>query len=254
MSGRLSFRGGLVASFIAAICSGAVARAVEPLAPFQCYRTQPDASVDGTMTLTDQFGQIEARIEQLYRVCNPTDVNSEDPGATARREHLTEYSIRKVSGHVPLQRVSVTNRFGTVVLETGHNPPPRSLLMPSAVSATPPGPPPLTTGAISHFTCYHVHRQPGRVIEQVELEDENGIQRFNTWLADELCLPAKKDDEDVVAGDTPLLCYVLRRLGGLAAQRTVYATDQFGSSPVSLWRGRKQLLCVPSTVVVLPES
>jgi hypothetical protein len=176
----------LVASFVAVAWCGALARAVEPLPHFQCYRTESDASVDRTVTLTDQFGQIEARIEQLYRICNPTDTNNEAPGAAARPERLTEYSIRTVSGHVPIQRVSVTNQFGTFVLETGHNPPPRSLLVPSAVSPTPPAPPPPAPGASSHFTCYHVHRQPGLLNEQVELEDENGTQSFNTRLADEL--------------------------------------------------------------------
>src|SRR4029450_8399447 len=135
MTGRSSFRAGLIASFVAAACCGAVARAVEPVA-HQCYRTESDARVNRTVTLTDQFGQIQARIEELYRICNPTDMNNEAPGAVALPEHLTEYTIRKLSGNVPLQRVSVTNQFGTSVLETGHNPPPRSILVPSAVSAT----------------------------------------------------------------------------------------------------------------------
>ena len=252
MSDRPSFRAGLVASFVAAAWCGSLARAVEPLPHFQCYRTESDDSVDRTVTLTDQFGQIEARIEELYRICNPTDANDEASGAAARPEHLTEYTIRKVSGHVPLQRVSVTNQFGTFFLESGHNPPPRSLLVPSAVSSTPPAPSPLAPGAISHFTCYHVHRQPGLLNEEVELEDENGTQSFNTRLADELCLPAKVDDEDVVDTDTPLLCYVLVRRSERPASKTVQATDPFGSSAVRLRTGFKQQLCVPSTVVVLP--
>jgi hypothetical protein len=142
MSHTPSFRAGLVASFVAAACWSAVAGALEPPAHFQCYRTESDASVDRTLTLTDQFGQIEARIEELYRICNPTDANDEASGAADRPEHLTEYTIRKLSGQVPLQRVSVTNQFGTFVLESGHNPPPRSLLVPSAVSSRPPAPPP----------------------------------------------------------------------------------------------------------------
>jgi hypothetical protein len=252
MPGRSSFRAGLVASFVAAACCGAVARAVEPLAHFQCYRAESDARVDRTVTLTDQFGQIEARIEELYRICNPTDMNNQAPGAAALPEHLTEYTIRKLSGHVPLQRVSVTNQFGTFVLETGHNPPPRSILVPSAVSATPPAPPLPTPGASSHFTCYHVHRQPGLVNEPVELEDEIGTQSFNTRLADELCLPAKVDDEDVVDTDAPLVCYVLVRRGERPVSRTVHAADLFGSSAVQLLTAFRQVVCVPSTMVVLP--
>ncbi len=257
MSGRSSFRAGLVASFMAAACCGAVARAAEPLAHFQCYRAQAAAAVGSeTMTLTDQFGQIEARIESLERTCNPTDTNDENPEAPTRPEHLTEYTLRRLSAEIPPQPqlLSVTNQFGTVVLELRHHLEinPRSLLVPSAVSTTSPAPPEPAPDAISHFTCYHVHPDPRRMIEQVELEDEIGAQTFYTRSAEELCVPAKKDDEDVVATDTPLLCYLLRRVGERPAPRTVHATDEFGSSAVRLWTGWKQLVCVPSTLVVLP--
>lgn len=249
MSGGPSVRAGLVASFMAVMCFAAAA---EALPRFQCYRMESEAQVNQPVTLTDQFGQIEMSIDRLYRICNPTNANDQDPGAVGRPEHLTEYTLHPLSGQIPPRRISVTNEFGTFELATGHNPPPRSLLVPSAVSDTPPPPSPLASGTISSFTCYHVHRQPGHLIEPVEIEDENGTQSFNTRRADELCLPAKVDGEDVVARDMPLLCYVLRRFSELPAPRTVDATDQLGSHAVSLLTDRRQRLCVPTTVVELP--
>jgi len=250
MSVGPTFRAGLVASLIATMCCGVAA--AEPLPRFHCYRMVSDAKVDQAVTLTDQFGQIEMSIDRLYRICNPTDANDQDPGAVGRTEHLTEYALHPLNGYIPPRQISVTNEFGTEVLATGHNPPPRSLLVHSTVSDTPPAPSPPAPGAVSHFTCYHVHRQPGRLIEEVDLEDETGTESFNTRRADELCIPAKMDDEDVVAGDKPLLCYVLRRLGDPPAARTVHASDEFGSSAVTLLTERKHRLCVPSTVVELP--
>ena len=104
------------------------------------------------------------------------------------------------------------------------------------------------SGTISHYTCYHVHPLPRRTIEGVELEDEIGAERFTTRSAEELCVPAKVDDKDVVAGDGPLLCYVMRRLGERFAPRLVYATNEFAASAVDMQTGRWQHLCVPATV------
>jgi hypothetical protein len=69
--------------------------------------------------------------------------------------------------------------------------------------------------------------------------------------ADELCAPARRDDEDVVDADTHLLCFTLQRFGVRPGPRTVYATDQLRSSAVLL-RTSKQRLCLPSAKTVLP--
>jgi hypothetical protein len=95
---KANFRAGVVASFpVAAACFGTVARAELP--DFQCYRASADADVDRTFTLTDQFGQIEARIERPERLCND-EHERPDPTAASRTEHLAEYTVRRVSGDI----------------------------------------------------------------------------------------------------------------------------------------------------------
>jgi hypothetical protein len=241
-----SLRAGLVASLIAVACCGAVARA--ETARFQCYRAGSDALVDRTVTLTDQFGQIEARIETLERVCNPTD-DGGDPGARDRPERLAEYTLRRLSGHIPPQLATVTNQFGIFAVELRHHLPARALMVPTAVSSTSPAPVALAPGTISSFTCYHIHPDPTRYYDRLDLEDEMGAQGFITRSAEELCVPAKVDDQDVVAGDTPLLCFVMRRRSLAVAPRSVFTTDAFGSGVVDLQTTRWQHFCVPSEVV-----
>jgi hypothetical protein len=252
MFGTSSLRARLVASLIAVAWYGAVARA--ETADFQCYRARSDALVDRTVTLTDQFGQIEARIEVLERLCNPTD-DGGSPGAQDRPERLAEYTLRRLSGHIPPQLATVTNQFGTFVLELRHHLPARALMVPTAMSFASPAPAALAAGAISNYTCYHIHPQPMRYYDRVDLQDEMGAQGFITRSAEELCVPAKVDDEDVVASDKPLLCFIMRRRSLPVAPRSAFMTDAFGSGVADLQTTRWQHLCVPSTVegtVLLP--
>ena len=241
-----SLHAGLVASLIAVACWGAVARA--ETAHFQCYRAGSDALVDRTVTLTDQFGQIEARIETLERLCNPTD-DGGDPGAQDRPERLAEYTLRRLSGYIPPQLATVTNQFGSFVLELRHHLPARALMVPAAVNSTSPAPAALSPGAISNYTCYHIHPQPARYYDRVDLEDEMGAQGFITRSAEELCVPAKVDDQEVLAGDGPLLCFIMRRRSLAVAPRSVFMTDALSSGVADLQTTRWQHFCVPSTVV-----
>lgn len=239
-------RAGFVVLLIAVTCCGAVARA--GTAHFQCYRASSDALVDRTVTLTDQFGQIEARIETLERVCNPTD-DGGSPGAQDRPERLAEYTLRRLSGHIPPQLATVTNQFGIFVLELRHHLPARALMVPAAVSSTSPVPAAPPPGMLSNYTCYHIHPDPTRYYDRVDLEDEMGAQGFITRSAEELCVPTKVDDEDVVAGDSPLLCFIMRRRSLAVSPRSVYMTEAVSSGVVDLQTTRWQHLCVPSTVV-----
>jgi hypothetical protein len=241
-----SLRTLLVASLIAVGCCSAVARA--ETVHFQCYRAGSDALLDRTVTLTDQFGQIEARIETLERVCNPTD-DGGNPGAQDRPERLVEYTLRRLSGYIPPQLATVTNQFGSFVLELRHHLPARALMVPAAVSSTSREPAALQPGAISNYTCYHIHPQPARYYDRVDLEDEMGAQGFITRSAEELCVPAKVDDQEILAGDGPLLCFIMRRRSLAVAPRSVFTTDALGSGVVDLQTTRWQHFCVPSKVV-----
>ena len=244
MSGTPSFRAALVASFAAA-CFATVARAELP--DFQCYRADADAYVDRTFTLTDQFGQIEARTERLERLCNATNTNDQDPTATGRFEHLAEYTIRRVSGDIEPRYVLVTNVFGSVVLQLRHLLPARAVIMPATTSSTP-GAAASVPDTIGRFSVYHIHPTPRRFIEPVETEDEFGPQSFVTRSAQELWVPAKVGDEDVVATDTPMLCYIALRHGEGVEPRSTYATDAFATGEVQVETERWQNICVPSTV------
>ena len=250
MSGKPSFRAGLVASFVAAACFGAVARAETP--DFQCYAAATFEQVDRTLTLTDQFGTIEARIEVVERICNPTDTNNENQAAVSLPERLVKYTLRPLNGSIEPRWVSVTDQFGTLDVELRHHLPARALLVPSTMSATPPAPAALSAGIISYYTCYHMHPLPRRTIERISLEDEMGAENFTTRSAEELCVPAKVDDADVVPGDSPLMCYIMRRHGLRPAPRSLLATDSFGTRAVDVQTGRWQHLCVPATITPLP--
>jgi hypothetical protein len=117
------------------------------------------------------------------------------------------------------------------------------------VSSTSPAPAASPSGAISNYTCYHIHPDPARYYDRIDLEDEMGAQGFITRSAEELCVPAKVDDQDVVPGDTPLLCLIMRRRSLAVAPRSVFTTDAFGSGVVDLQTARWQHFCVPSMVV-----
>jgi hypothetical protein len=248
MSGKPTFRAGVVASFIAAACFGTVARAELP--DFQCYRAEADVAVDRTFTLTDQFGSIVARTERLERLCNATNTNDQDPSATSRYEHLAEYTVRRVSGDIVPRYVVVTNVFGSVLLELRHLLPARAVIMPAALTSTPDAAASVPD-TIGRFSVYHIHPTPRRFIEPVQTEDAFGEQSFMTRSAQELWVPAKMGDEDVVATDTPFLCYIARRHGEGVEPRSMFATDPLASGEVLLETERWQNICVPSTVVEL---
>jgi hypothetical protein len=152
-----------------------------------------------------------------------------------------------VSGDIEPRYVLVTNQFGTVLLQLRHLLPARAVIIPSAVSSTPPAPS-LVPDTIGRFSVYHIHPTPRRFIEPVETVDEFGTTTFMTRSAQELWVPAKVGDEDVVATDTPMLCYIALRHGEGVEPRSTYATDAFATGEVQVETERWQNICVPSTV------
>jgi hypothetical protein len=143
----------------------------------------------------------------------------------------------------------VTNQLGPVLLQLRHLLPARAVIAPATVSSTPLAAPALVPDTIGRFSVYH-SSHPRRFIEPVETEDEFGSQSFMTRSAQELWVPAKIDDEDVVATDTPALCYIARRHGeGAEPRPCMRPTLCIGE--VRLETDRWQNLCVPSTVTEL---
>jgi hypothetical protein len=113
-----------------------------------------------------------------------------------------------------------------------------------------PGPPPTD---LNHYKCYAVSRTPA-VAENIELEDQFGVQQARVQRPSRLCNPVEKrragrDPEPPPHPTEHLLCYQMRELGDPFVPRTVFTNDQFG--PESLLVDPPSRLCVPSEKVEL---
>jgi hypothetical protein len=220
----------------------------------------------GSVRLIDQFAPngIVPTIGALKFNCNPvqktitTAAGSKVTPITNPVAHLACFKITAPTK--PPVKVSVTNQFGTGILNVGQ---PQLLCLPTWKSLT--GPPVEPTNQppnLNHFTCYSVTYVPGtapyKVPGAVSLQDEfspTASVPVTVATPQLLCLPTEKiitaggatTTYPIINPKKHLLCFGVSQT---PFPTTVFDLNQFGQSPVNILKIK--LLCLPSTKKVLP--
>jgi hypothetical protein len=215
-----------------------------PLRHFECYEEPNAAFPTVAVSLVDRFGPSTVNLTRRKRICNPADKNGEDPSAPFDPNHLTGYLIKQTSPRfVPLTGVTVTNQFGTIVIDLAK---PDYLLVPAAKSQIgPPGP--LANPAVDHFKCYKVRKGRTRVAG-INLTDQFGSFTFDVKRPLRFCVAVDKNGEGIRDPSAALMCYKgrqtsLPRFRGIAP---IFIDDQFGAATTSV--DHLSELCVPSVI------
>ena len=219
-------------------------RTPAPPLHFACY-----AAADRTrfakrsVDLVDRFGAASGEVSAPFRLCNPTDKNHEDPSASTDPNHLVAYELRLDPPFVQRRDVTLTNQFGTAVVDVVAA---DALLVPSAKSLTS-APQPLAS-AIDHFTCYTVAHARFRGAD-ISIDDQFGSRVIDIKRPVRLCTPVDKNGEGVHEPNRDMLCYAVRNASGSPSFRgvaDVHIDNQFGSDEVDVFGLRE--LCVPSRI------
>ncbi len=212
---------------------------------FQCYKLKrPSYVARPGVQLDDRFGPGVVDVAQPAVLCNPADVNDDDPSAPSDPDHLVAYKIRQRSPAFARRNgVTVAHRFGTFVLDVVK---PTALLVPSAKShdSTPPAP---TAPAADHFKCYKVARAKGRV-DEVKVDDQFGTLTLDLRKPVRLCVPADKNGEGMQDEAALLLCHQARVRRGtprlVPPAGTIFTNNQFGTMSTRVVK--TQELCIPA--------
>jgi hypothetical protein len=216
--------------------------------------------------LVDQLETGVYDLGKLTSLCNPANVNGEDPTAPADADHLTPYQIglaakvcapgspsnagkackkepdcggvngqtafcQKQPKHVQRSGITVTNRFGGLVVDTVKA---SRVLVPTAKSLA--GPIAEPTPGIDHFTCYDVKVTPGtpkfpKGIQAVAVDQFNQSKLYDVVKPTRLCAPANKNGESPGAEThgEHLMCYQVKPAQGQPKHvkvTRIYTTNQ----------------------------
>ena len=179
-------------------------------------------------------------------------------GAVSDQIGTNTYQIKRVRGELPhsrLSNLSVTNQFGTILLDTWE---PDRLMVPSSKSLDGPVNV-LNEIRVDHFKCYPVietENTPEFVPLQVSVLDQFHIVAKMVLVRwpDHLCNPVDKNGEGIINSDNHLLCYELEHVEDeprFAAVEEIHTNNQFGPLELdALGEKRKSFnpreLCVPS--------
>jgi hypothetical protein len=215
---------------------------------FQCY----DAATRGAapvhdVTLLDRFGSTTVDLVEPKRVCNPADLNGDDPSAPTHEEHLVAYRIRRTSPRIDVPRgQTVSSPFGPLTFDLTKA---DLLLVPSAKSTTA-QPPPLSNVDIDHFQCYRVSHGRTR-LGGLTIKDEFGTLGIDVKRPRRLCVPVDQNSTTPGAGLHPdqLMCYDVRLRAAsrpFVGPRQIFIANAFGTA--TLERLRPTELCLPTKV------
>jgi uncharacterized repeat protein (TIGR01451 family) len=222
---------------------------------FECYTVTPQGAFPlfSGIGLKDQFGTRSVIAATRITLCNP--VQKTLKGAVTRvtnpLAHLVCYQLPKPQAPVPAptSRVSVTNQFGTSVLQVLA---PFALCLPSGKSLTDQDQKVPTT--LDHYLCYPVKDVTPFARRSVTLADEFGVQSVQVVVSGLLCNPVQKTYQGtttrVLDAVDHLVCYLPAPLSYV--NRRVWISNQFEKVP--LQAVHRLLLCVPSVKHVLPPT
>lgn len=131
--------------------------AVPVLDHFVLYKVKPTKGSPkfgsfAPVTLADQFGVADYRVDKPGRLGLPADKNGE--GFVDPVTHLEDYKVKPIKGapkFAPIADVAVANQCNDLRLEISK---PVSILVPSSKSLVAPPPAPGIGAQVDHFLCY----------------------------------------------------------------------------------------------------
>jgi hypothetical protein len=170
---------------------------------FQCYEVEGHPRLTSGISLNDQFGPGMVDARKLKRLCNPADMNGDDPTAPSNPEHLSGYIVRQTSPpFVPVRDLVVANELGTFAVQLVK---PTLMLVPSAIGvgtqATP-----LVNPQIDHFKCYKIKSTRARVFG-VPVQDQFGTFSEDVKRPTRLCVPADENGSGIQNPNENLMCF-----------------------------------------------
>jgi hypothetical protein len=194
------------------------------------------------VSLADQFGTRTVTVGDVKRICNPANVNNEDPTAPNDPDHLVAYDLSNINP--PFQTVPnqvVSNEFGTITVDVVM---PQLLLLPSAKSLSGP-PPPLGDDSFDHFLCYQT-RGGQTQVNNVHIDDEFGTIIVDVKQPVRLCVPVDKNGEGIPDPTAYLMCYQVRidSSSAFTPAGQVIVNNQFGPDGFQSYKTTE--LCIPS--------
>jgi len=194
------------------------------------------------VSLADQFGTRTVTVNAPKRICNPANVNNEDPSAPNDPGHLVAYNLLNINP--PFQTVNnqvVANEFGTITVDLLT---PQLLLLPTAKSLSGP-PPPLGDDSLDHFLCYQT-RGGQNLVANVPIEDEFGTIIVDVKQPVRLCVPVDKNGEGIPDSTAYLMCYLVRidSSSQFTPAGQVFIDNQFGQDSLQSFKTTE--LCIPS--------
>ncbi len=183
-------------------------------------------------------------------LCNPANLAGEGIGDP--ETHLESYQIESSEKYEKVTSFPVSNRFGTLVLDTKKE---DRLLVPSAKGlAEPPGP--LGETAVDHFECYKAKTSKGtpKFPKGVQLSAADQFapkaRTLDLKKPTHLCLPVNKNGEGIQSPESLLVCYQAKPAKGQPnhVKRTgVFLDNQFGTEQLDT--AKEEELCVLSSMV-----
>jgi hypothetical protein len=247
----------------AGVCGNGVLDATACADHYLCYKASSTAGTPGfepvaAVPLADTFEAVATDVRKSTQLCTPASKNGAtilDPLA-----HLEGYLVKTAKGepkHVPQTGVSVTDEFGTLVVDTLK---PRQLLVPSGQALGGAPEPLLSPTLVNHYKCYKVKLSatspafPSGV--QTSLADEftGGPKLFDVRKPKVLCVPVDSDGRGVAEPLANLMCYQVKaakgepRHEGIEGQ--IHTINQFGEEQLDT--KKEDVLCVPALVNPAP--
>ena len=212
---------------------------------YQCYEVHQGQQNVTPATLDDLFGTSTISVRRAKRICTPADKNDENPGALAQIDHLKAYEINQTERFTPVKNLSVTNQFGTMLLNIAR---PDFILVPTSKSLDQnPAPPIVPT--INHYKCYTIARYKAR-FDGIKVVDQFGTLNVDIKRPVRFCAAADKNGEGILDPNSHLLCYQVRPVTGSPRFKppvpAVFTNNQFGPATNRVFGPRE--LCVPTTI------
>ncbi len=228
----------------------------EDFVDFQCYQiprnntTKPNELV----SVTDQFGSDPSvEVVRAEDLCAPVNKNDENPGAENSPVHLVRYLLDDVNGAAfpTVEDVRVANQFGDFVLDVKA---PDQILVPTAKSVLPAGPPPpLAPDAADHYLCHRVDVKEQPDLKSIDLSLVDQFSAPDSYAmklrrVDRLCAPVSKNGAALIDPDTHYLCFVTNAPERVFPNFLVVnlVNQFFDFDPVQVRITREQEFCVES--------
>jgi len=223
---------------------------VTPAQPnFLCDVTKNGGIAPGNVPVVDQFGAMSARLGRMRRLCNPANINNDDPVGAATPTHLDGYPATIRKPPATHQKVVVFDRFGGRIETLGR---PTNVLVPAAKSLVGP-PPPLAAPDVDHFVCYRATAEQYQV-GYGNTVDEFGAFGITAFRPVELCDPADVDNTEpgADAHTTHYSCWsvVLSPGDKFTQNSNVWINDEFQARQLTATKLSE--ICVPASKQVLP--